>query len=758
MQTNELNEAELAAHVKDACAAPATPKKDVEDAVWRQVSKRLDRRHDTKVLTPAAPRRLWRWWLAASTVAAALLIAVLLVHRGDPSWEMASRTATASNGRQVTQAPVRPVDAFQQTTDGLAPLPIEVPRPVSIGTPKAPPKGVRLDPKEGGRAEEIRVGDNTPPVSHPVLTNEDSDVYSHSETADDLSPAKIAQAPEIADVPLGGVGHTTGTGMGAGGGDRFGSRRSEQAQQKAQQTGGAKVDGDALIVPPPLDPKATGTKTPSGEPSRGRDVVYRRPDAPAETKTQIAEGLGKITSGAVLVPPPIGATESGEKKDLDRNEEVTKERPSARPAIIDVLEPVETPAKPKEARPVTEETDTRGNKEIDALREKARELERKIADAEAATRRGPVPPSPYANLQEIKPNVQVLSGGTQDDNVEFGKFQDFLRQTNAPEAIKQDISQRVMIEVADIQGLPLTNADVRIVSDGRTIHKARTYSNGVALFFPNVVDANMQSQQFRVEIVPPPGCSGQTVAQDFRGRSGTWRVQVPYARSQNATKLDILFCLDCTGSMADEIERIQKTLQMMVAKFNALPGKPQTRWGLVQYRDRGDQYVTQVHDFTEDVSTFQRRLDACKADAGGDEPESVNEALDKAVEGVSWDRSDAIRLVLLVGDAPPHMNYQDDVKYTESMAKAQRRAIKIYPLAASGLNKTGEVIFRQLAQFTLARFLFISYGGSTSHEVSNPGQSNNLDDLIVHIVASEVNARAKAIQAPVQIEDPERWK
>ena len=128
------------------------------------------------------------------------------------------------------------------------------------------------------------------------------------------------------------------------------------------------------------------------------------------------------------------------------------------------------------------------------------------------------------------------------------------------------------------------------------------------------------------------------------------------------------------------------------------------------------------------------------------------------MDEADWDRGDTIRLVFLIGDAPPHMDYQDDVRYPESMQKAQRRAIKIYPLAASGLNKTGEVIFRQLAQYTLARFLFISYGGSTPHEVSRPSQSNNLDDLIVHIVASEVNARAAQRRGPLQFEDPEHWQ
>lgn len=376
----------------------------------------------------------------------------------------------------------------------------------------------------------------------------------------------------------------------------------------------------------------------------------------------------------------------------------------------------------------------------------------------------PPPLDPYANLPEINPNVKVLKGGTQDDNAQFAEFLDFLQRTNAPGAIKADVSERVVIDLTDKDGYPLSNADVRVYHDGKCVHKVRTLADGRALFHPRAAGVDPQAREFSVEVIAPPGCGEKQMDRArFTGRQGVWKLQAPYTRSQDPVKLDILFCLDCTGSMSDEIAQVQKTLMQMVAKFNALPGKPRTRWGLVQYRDRGDDYVTKVHDFTEDVAKFQKKLNACEAGGGGDEPESVNEALDKSVEGVDWDRGDAIRLVFLIGDAPPHMNYQNDVKYTESMQKAQRRAIKICPLASSGLDKTGELIFRQVAQYTLGRFLFISYGegqnARTPHEVGQPNQSNNLDDLIVHVVANEVNARAT--KRPAQQEQPQQtdtWK
>ena len=81
------------------------------------------------------------------------------------------------------------------------------------------------------------------------------------------------------------------------------------------------------------------------------------------------------------------------------------------------------------------------------------------------------------------------------------------------------------------------------------------------------------------------------------------------------------------------------------------------------------------------------------------------------------------------------------------MQEAIAKGIKIYPTAASGLNKQGEYIFRQWAQATMAKFLFITYGagtkaggpaGKTPHEVRQPRKKNNLDDIIVKVVGAEL--------------------
>jgi len=105
---------------------------------------------------------------------------------------------------------------------------------------------------------------------------------------------------------------------------------------------------------------------------------------------------------------------------------------------------------------------------------------------------------------------------------------------------------------------------------------------------------------------------------------------------------------------------------------------PDLRVGLVAYRDRGDDYVTKVTDLTGDLDAVHGELKKFTANGGGDAPESVNQALDDAVNKVKWSTEKrTLRIIFLVGDAPPHMDYKDDVKYPDTCKKAVEKNIII---------------------------------------------------------------------------------
>src|SRR5690606_17566355 len=111
-----------------------------------------------------------------------------------------------------------------------------------------------------------------------------------------------------------------------------------------------------------------------------------------------------------------------------------------------------------------------------------------------------------------------------------------------------------------------------------------------------------------------------------------------------------------------EIAQLQGNILTISDQIDALPANVDVRYGLVSYRDRGDAYVTRVTDFTDSVTEFQENLLRVVAAGGGDYPESLNEGLDMALNAVEWRTGDTIRLVFLVADAPPHVDYQDDAE------------------------------------------------------------------------------------------------
>lgn len=323
-----------------------------------------------------------------------------------------------------------------------------------------------------------------------------------------------------------------------------------------------------------------------------------------------------------------------------------------------------------------------------------------------------------------------LKGGVVDDNADFAKYLDYQKGFRG-NAFKVDVSNRVVLRVLDSASRSVPNAAVTIKAGRTTVFSGKTTSDGRVLFFP-------QSAALQGEPMVTEAARGGLLATGSIGfAAGSADLRFNAERGTIPKKLDIAFILDVTGSMGDELGRIQQTLQDVVARIKSLPEAPELRLGLVAFRDRSDDWVTRETDFTSDVSAFKKELDSLAASGGGDYPEAIQEALHTAVSDLAWDDGDTLRMAFLVGDAPPHLDYAQDHKYTDEALNAASKGIKVFPLAASGLDAQGEYVFRQLGQLTGGKFLFITYGGATPMRVG-PVQANDLDDLVVGTVKAEL--------------------
>ncbi|GAB4346950.1 MAG: hypothetical protein Kow006_06070 [Gammaproteobacteria bacterium] len=190
--------------------------------------------------------------------------------------------------------------------------------------------------------------------------------------------------------------------------------------------------------------------------------------------------------------------------------------------------------------------------------------------------------------------------------------------------------------------------------------------------------------------------------------------QVPAmaAATLKRPRVEVVFALDTTGSMGGLIHAAKEKIWSIATTLAQADPAPEIRMGLVAYRDRGDRYVTRVVDLSADLDSVYATLMDFRAEGGGDGPESVNQALYEAVNGISWSKDDnAYRVIFLVGDAPPHMDYQGEVQYPQTLAVAKARGIVVNTIQAGNSRQTRR-IWQQIAQAGLGQYAQVSQSGN----------------------------------------------
>ena len=222
-----------------------------------------------------------------------------------------------------------------------------------------------------------------------------------------------------------------------------------------------------------------------------------------------------------------------------------------------------------------------------------------------------------------------------------------------------------------------------------------------------------------------------------------------YAEPIASMPIEVCFVLDTTSSMTALIEGAKVKIWSIANSIIKENPKSPLKIALVPYRDRGDTYITKIIDLTDDLDSMYKELMAFKAEGGGDEPESVNQALQDAVEKVSWGdggKKETIRLIFLVGDSPPHMDYPDDVKYPVSLEKAVKNNI-IVDTVQCGANSQTTSIWQDISRRGEGDFLQISQTGNMV-AVSAP-QDKRLAELGAELAKTVVPYGSAAQQRDV---------
>jgi Mg-chelatase subunit ChlD len=315
------------------------------------------------------------------------------------------------------------------------------------------------------------------------------------------------------------------------------------------------------------------------------------------------------------------------------------------------------------------------------------------------------PPAPPRDGAYVAPSASVKAGEW-DDNANFQEFRRYIASQRHLGFERVDVSQRRFLVVRDQDGKAVPNCAVTVRDDSQRSAKLTTTSNGRAILFPHA-----EGLSGGLEAIA--SCHGTIARKRFSLDGDDGAVDLSLSKKRVLPQqpvLDLAFILDTTGSMAEEIEAVKGTIRKVAGMLADLG--VDVRVGLVEYRDVNDSFVTRVYPMSSDVTAFARKVDGLRAGGGGDTPENANRGLSVAMNELAWSERSVARVAVLIADAPPHLDYDGEVSYAASMRQASRQGIQIHTIAASGMDPLGQVVWRQIAQYTGGTNMFVLRGGA----------------------------------------------
>ena len=201
---------------------------------------------------------------------------------------------------------------------------------------------------------------------------------------------------------------------------------------------------------------------------------------------------------------------------------------------------------------------------------------------------------------------------------------------------------------------------------------------------------------------------------------------------------DVAFIVDATGSMGDEINFLKKDLLDILDRTAQTQSDVTFRTSALFYRDKGDNYVTKVSDFSTKASTTIEFIKKQNAGGGGDYPEAVHTALETGLQKLSWSEVPCAKLAFMLLDAPAHHEDAIIKSLQKSVESYAAQGIKLIPVAASGVDKNTEFMLRFFSIPTGGTYVFITNdsGVGNDHIAATVGeyQVEHLNDLMVRLI------------------------
>lgn len=358
----------------------------------------------------------------------------------------------------------------------------------------------------------------------------------------------------------------------------------------------------------------------------------------------------------------------------------------------------------------------------------------------------PTPPPPVAITREIpQARAKLLTAASVGDHDRFGNYLSYLqRHSHERHATGINLDRRIRVRVLDAKGNPINDAGVAVALPNQTIVHGRTHADGRWAFFPSF-SAPGATGSASLSISVGRQVAQATVTIPRRGDGQQVTVQLPAAQAIAPRVIDLGFVIDVTGSMGDELRYVNREIADIVRRVKGTVANTTVRVGAVFYRDRTDAQRLQMIRFTTDVVGFGRAMQRVHASGGGDYPEDMNAGLELGLRGLRWSTGNAVRVMVLLADAPPKHYADATFRYNHAMIDAAKRGIRILPVAASGANRTVEYLFRAMGAFTSTPYTYLTddsgVGGKHMEADTDRVGVERFNDLLTRLVISDLRGQ-----------------
>ncbi|MFA4985448.1 MAG: VWA domain-containing protein [Candidatus Brocadiia bacterium] len=352
------------------------------------------------------------------------------------------------------------------------------------------------------------------------------------------------------------------------------------------------------------------------------------------------------------------------------------------------------------------------------------------------------PGNPEKKTSDPEIFARTLTAGSFDDTRDFAAYCKMLSEAGNAKDLVELVSSHgallLTVKVVGPDGRPLGNCRVSVDLGGRKV-EAVSRSDGRAIFV-GARDGLAGIAEASVTAYTQDGWFSASRKISLNGSVIEAELSVGEASVGGLPdSLDLAFVVDCTGSMADELEYLKVEMTAIAAAIAERYPYVRQRYALVVYRDQGDEYVTRRFDFNESLDEFISDISAQRAAGGNDAPEAVHEALEEAC-ALSWSGGNAARVLFHIADAPPHDEFV--AQTLSALTVLRQKGVAVYPVAGSGVDKTAEFTMRTCALLTGGRYIFLtdhSGVGGTHAEPNVPGYKvEYLVDLMIRMIASEI--------------------